>query len=156
MRSQSLRSSARLALSLVATVVLAACGPKLIPRTEIVDSKDNRDLIDVLMKYKEAFEAKDAKAVAALASPHYLDARDSISYETLEKQLTAYFEKTKQIHMEVTPRRAAIEGDHGRLDYIFALNYVLNTSEPQWRSQTDDKRMTFEREGNGWKVTSGF
>jgi hypothetical protein len=143
-------------LAATALFVGAACAPKMIPRTEIVDTPEAREMMDVLNKYKEGFEAKDAKAIAALASTRYLDARDSISYETLEKQLAGYFEKVKQVKIEITARRAAIEGDHARLDYIFAVNYVLNTNDPQWRSQTDDKRMTFEREGKTWKVTSGF
>ncbi len=135
---------------------LSACPPKFIPHTEIQDTPDNRAILDVMHAYKEGFEARDAKAITELASPRYLDARDSIGFETLEKQLSLYFERVRQDHLDVTPRRIVVEGEHARVDYIFALSYILNSAQPKWVSQTDDKRMTLARENGHWRVTSGF
>lgn len=140
----------------LAFALLAACAPRMIPNTEIPDTPEDRAIMDVAQRYRSAFEAKDAAMIMALASPRYLDSRDSISYEMLQKQLQEYFDKVSQAHLDLSPRRIVVEGDKARLDYIFALHYILNTTDPKWRSQTDDKRMTLERVNGAWKVTSGF
>jgi hypothetical protein len=137
-------------------VPLSACPPKMIPHTEIPDTPDNRAIIDVMHKYREAFQDKDAKPLVQLASPRYLDARDSIGYEMLEKQLQNYFDHVNAIHMDITPRRIVVEGDHAHVDYIFALNYLTKALNARWVSQTDDKRMTLEKENGVWRVTSGY
>jgi hypothetical protein len=135
---------------------MSACPPKYIPHTEIQDTPDNRAIMDIIHAYKDGFEAKDSKAIMSLASPRYLDSRDSIGYETLEKQLSYYFERVRQDHLDLSPRRIVVEGEHARVDYIFALSYILNSAQPKWVSQTDDKRMTLARENGRWRVTSGF
>src|SRR4051812_4693695 len=98
-------------ISLCLVIALSgACAPRVIPNTEVPDTPDNRAIVDVAQHYKQAMEAKDAEGVAQIASPRYLDARDSISYETLQKQLHDYFVKVGQIHLDFTPRRIVVEG----------------------------------------------
>ena len=155
-----MRSASHRAALLLSVIALAlsttGCPKKYIPGTEIPDTPDDRALLDLVNHFRDAFQAKDASGIAQLASPRYLDARDSISYDTLKEQLQNYFDKVKQVHLDITVRRITVEGTHARIEYVFSINYLLNTVDPQWRSQTDDKRMTVEREDNIWRVTSGF
>jgi len=135
---------------------LTACGPRMIPHTEIADTPDDRAILIICKRFREAFEARDAEAIVKLASPRYLDSRDNISYASLRDQLQATFDRTKELKLDVTVRRIIVEGDHARADYVFAINFLMNAAEPVWKSQTDDKRMTLERENGEWRVTSGF
>ena len=157
MTAPTLHRPLRLLLSVaVLAAPLTACPVPKIPHTEIDDTPDNRKLLIVCKRFREAFEAKDADAIVKLASPRYLDARDNISYASLREQLQTTFDRTRELKLDITVRRIAVEGEHAQADYVFGLNYLMNGVEPQWKSSTDDKRMTFERENGVWKVTSGF
>jgi hypothetical protein len=157
MRSPHFRGAAGLlsAFTLLA-LPLTGCSPRLIPGTEIPDTPTDRNLLTLMHHFRDSFQSKDTDALVAMASPRYLDARDSISYDTLKTQLKSYFDKVKELHLDVTVRRITVEGAHARIDYVFAINYLLDTVDPKWRSQTDDRRMTLVREDNTWKITSGY
>lgn len=157
MRSPSTRAPSGLFLGVILIALpLTACNPRMIPGTEIPDTPADRNLLTLMHHFRDSFQSKDADALVAMASPRYLDARDSISYDTLKTQLKTYFDKVKEVHLDVTVRRITVEGSHARVDYVFAINYLLDTVDPKWRSQTDDRRMTLVREDNTWKVTSGY
>jgi hypothetical protein len=142
-------------LGLLAT--LTACSPTLIPNTQIRDTEDNRAILDIVREYKNAFEAKDAKAIAALASPRYLDARDSVSKETLTQDLEKDFAKVKDIHLDINVRRIETEGNRAHVDYFFSEAFLLASTDQQWQRESDDKRMILERDDKiGWQVLSGF
>lgn len=156
-RSSRSRSSLRRAshrflagtLFVAAAVVVSGCAPKLIPNTTIRDTEDNRQILEVIRKYKNAFEAQDAQAIAALASPRYLDSRDNVSYDTLVNDLAEDFEKVKQVQLDIAVKRIEIERDIATVDYFFSSNVLIRgEGEDQWRTQTDDKRMTLVRDGD--------
>lgn len=141
----------------VTAALSMGCAPKLIPNTTIRDTQDNRQILEVIRRYKNAFEALDAQAIAALASPRYLDARHNISYETLVTDLEKDFEHVRQVQLDIAVKRIDIEKDVARVDYIYSANILIRgTGEDRWEKTTDDKRMTLVRDGNEWKVLSGF
>lgn len=143
------------ALPLLAVLALA-CSPSLIPGTTIPDTEDDRAILDLLRQYKNAFEARDAKAIAALASPRYLDARDSVSHETLEQDLVKDFEKIKDARLDVQVRRIEVARDHATVDYFYSTAFLVNAQGADWQRESDDKRMTLERVDRSWRVLSGF
>lgn len=146
-------------LAFALAALSCACAPAVIPGSQIPDTKDNRELLAILHDYKNAFEAKDAKAIASLASPRYLDARQSISKATLEGELAKDFARVKDLHLDVNVRRVVVERDVAHIDYFYSEAYQLDTVDAKWHRQSDDKRMTFQRAPkapHGWLVTSGF
>lgn len=148
------RPTFALAAALLA-LPLAACGPKMIGHTTIADTDDNREILDVLQKYREAYEARDSKAITELASPRYLDQRESISYDTLKTSLQADFERVKQLQLELTVRRIEIDDDRALVHYFYSTSFQLAGNET-WNTETDDKRMILAREDGRWRVLSGF
>ncbi len=148
----------RLSLAL-ACALACACAPALIPGSHIPDTADDRALLAVLRDYKNAFETKDAKAIVALASPRYLDERQSISYSTLENKLASDFAHVKDVHLDVNVRSVEVHGNTAYVDYFYSEDFILNTVDATWHRTSDDKRMTLVREPrapHGWFVTSGF
>jgi hypothetical protein len=139
-----------------ALLVIAACAPSLIPGTQISDTEDHRAILDVLRRYKNAFEAKDAPAIAKLASRKYLDARESISGETLEKVMGETFEKVRDARLDINVRRIDVQGDRAVVDFFYASASLVDTPTAQWKRESDDYRMHLEREGKEWKVVLGF
>jgi len=138
-------------------LVLASCGPKMIGQTQIEDTTDNRQILELLQKYRVAYEARDPAGITALASERYLDARDSISYATLKDGLAKTFERVKQLQLELTVRRVRHDGDRAEVDYFYSTSFQLvNAENDAWTTESDDKRMTLVRESDGWKVLNGF
>jgi hypothetical protein len=137
-------------------LVVTACAPSLIAGTTIEDTEDNKAVLDVLRRYKNAFEAKDAKAIIELASPRYLDSRDSISRATLEADLEKEFGRVKDVRLDINVRRIEVTRDRAVADYFFSTAYIVDAPSAEWKRESDDRRMILERDGKEWKVLSGF
>ena len=141
---------------------LAACSPSLIPGTRIPDKADNRAVIEVLGRYKQAAEALDMAGVLALASPAYFDrtsARGSppVDYAGLQKTLTEKFGRLKAIKMEITVKDVRAEGDRAEIDYFLVMHYSLDLPDKEkWYPESDDQRMTLSKVNGEWKVTAGL
>jgi hypothetical protein len=145
----------RLLLPLVLMAV-AACSPRLIPGTPLEETADNRAILDVLRQYKNAFEARDAASIAGLASGRYLDARDSISRETLDKSLAERFEHVKDARLDIQVRRIEVERQQATVEYFYATAFLIDAAGADWVRESDDKRMTLERTNEGWKILNGL
>lgn len=148
-------SASRL-LALFATVLVAACGPKLIPNTQINDTADNREILELVAKYRQAYEDRDAHAISELASDRYLDKRAGISKSTLEDNLQADFDRVRELQLEIQVRRIDVKGDQAVVDYFYSTSFLLKTPDATWETKTDDKRMDLVREADGWRVINGL
>src|SRR4051812_40248224 len=106
----------KVALILSALLGLAACTHATIANTPIEDNKQNRDVLEVLSRYKLAVEAKDVDAILGMVSPDYLDVaipgkvKDAKDYGALQAALKKDFNNTKTIRLEVHPREVKVEG----------------------------------------------
>jgi hypothetical protein len=146
----------RPALLVLVAVLATACKPSLIAGTQVQDTEDNRAILDVVRRYKLAFEARDAAAIGALASPRYLDERSSTSKAVLDQKLRDEFARVKDARLDVTVRKIAVEGARATVDYFFALALLVDAPTAEWVRESDEKRMILEREGGEWRVVSGF
>jgi hypothetical protein len=145
----------RLLMPLV-LMIAVACSPRLIPGTPLEDNGDNRAILDVLRQYKNAFEARDAGSIAALASQRYLDARDSISRETLDKRLAERFEHVKDARLDIQVRRIDVERQRATVEYFYSTAFLIDAAGSDWVRESDDKRMTLERTNEGWRILNGL
>lgn len=148
----------RAAAVLAAVSVLGAtgCAPRMIPNTQIRDTADNRAILEVVRRYKQAFEAMDVAAITALASTRYHDAGDNITYETLAEDLEKDFRHVKRAQLDLAVKRVEVRGDTAWVDYLYSTNLLIGGVEDEWHTHTDDERMVLVREDGRWRVTSGF
>jgi hypothetical protein len=149
-------TNARRLLLPLLLMVAAACSSRLIPGTPLRDTSDNRAILDVLRQYKNAFEARDAAAIAGLASQRYLDARDSISRETLDKRLGERFDHVKDARLDIQVRRIEVERQQATVEYFYSTAFLIDAPGSDWVRESDDKRMTLERTNEGWKILNGL
>ena len=153
----------KVALILSALLGLAACSHSTIANTPIEDNKQNRDLLEILSRYKLAVEAKDVDAILGMVSPDYLDvaipgrAKEAKDYAALQAALKDQFSRTKTIRLEVHPRDVKVEGDKAVVDYFYVVRYDPQLpSGSTWRSETDDARLKLQRQQGAWKIVSGL
>jgi len=144
-------------------LLLAACSHATIANTPIEDNKENRSVLDILSRYKQAVEAKDIDAILTLVSPDYMDvampgrARDAKDYAALKTALKEQFDRTRSIRLELHPRDVKVDGDKASVDYFYVVRYdPVLPSGTSWRSETDDARLKLQRTQGLWKIVSGL
>lgn len=153
----------RNATLLLATASLLACSHATLPGTEIPDSPQNRAVLDVFAKYRNALEARDATSLLALAAPAYADTGDAshgigpTNYASLQQKLQTDFARVNGIKLEATIKDIQVKGDDARLDYFQVLRYAVKTPTGEsWKSESDDARMQFLNVKGEWKIASGL
>ena len=147
---------------LAISLLLAGCAHHTIAGTSIRDEPETRAVLDVLNKYKEAMEEKNAGALLALAAPDYYDTsrvNRPIDYAALQKELPADVARLGGVRIELTIKDVNVEGPKARVDYFQVLRYAVKLPEggERWEpSQSDDARMKLVKQDGLWKIASGL
>ena len=150
-------------LAVFAILSLAACSHATIGGTNVADTRENREVVEVLGKYKMAAEAKDVDALMQLVSTDYFDVaipgkgRDARDYSQLKAALQQSFEKMKTLKLEMHLRDVKVVGDQANVDYFAISRYdlVLPSGE-KWFTDSDDARLKLQRQQGQWKIVSGL
>lgn len=147
----------------LAGLVAAGCATSTIGNTDIKDTEENREILEVVERYHRALESLDADAVLELVSPDYYedlgntDEADDYDYEGLARSLHEEFERTRTLRLDIRVDDISVEDDaaHAELYYdIRAQNEY--PSGLKWERTTDRTRLTFERVGDAWRIVSGL
>lgn len=140
-----------------------ACAHSKIPRTNIDDTDENREILKLVEEYQRAFEQRDAGAVLALVSPRFYedngntDRSDDYDYNGLQESLSKDFARTKAMQLEV--RVDAIEVDDELAFAELYYTYRAQNEYPaglQWDTGSDRTRLRFERHDERWLIVGGL
>jgi hypothetical protein len=148
---------------LVPLLALAlACGPRLLPGTDIRDDEDTRAIASMLETYRQAMEKRDAQAVLELVAPDYFDSSgaaeiaDDVDRDGLARRL-AELSKVSALHLQLTLRRVDVKDGVGQAEVFFDQYYrVATPNGPVARHDADVHRMTLKKLNGAWKFTSGL
>jgi hypothetical protein len=150
-------------LALLACLAVAACSHATLPGTNIDDTPQNRAVLDLFGRYKQALEARDSTALFSLAASTYTDPGDPsrglgpTDRASLQQKLQTDLSKVTGVRLEATVRDLEVKGEQARLDYFQVLRYAVATpSGEKWKSESDDARMRFVRVNGEWKIASGL
>lgn len=143
-------------------LLLAACSHNTIAGTSIPDKPETRAVLDVLNKYKEALEERNAQALLALAAPGYYDtsrANRPMDYAALQRELPADLARLAGVRLELTIKDVHVDGSKANVDYFQVLRYAVRLPDgsEKWEpAQSDDARMKLVQVDGGWKIASGL
>ena len=150
-------------LGFAACVGLSACAGKLIPRTSILDTDDNRAILDVVEDYHRALEQLDADALLAVVSPRYYedngntDESDDYDYEGLRKQLAEDFQRTKAMKLDLRIDAIEVEDDRAFAELYYKIHaHNAYPAGLQWDTGSDRTRLRFERADGRWLIIAGL
>ncbi len=150
-------------LTLAAAFALAACAPKLIPNTQVEDTRDNRAVYEVLRAYVVGLQTKDASAVLALVSPDYFDnagtplPTDDMDRAAVERSLATDLAKVDSLRLEMGVKRIDVKGDTASAELFYDGYYRVVTKEgPVPKRESDLHQMKLRRHGQTWLITSGL
>jgi hypothetical protein len=151
-------------IAILLALAASACTPRLLPGTEIHSNPDTRAIYDVLQRYRQAMEMRDASAVLALVAPDYFDTAgtpqpdDDADRGVLEKRLPEDLANVDTLKLELTVRKIDVDGDHAEAEVFYDEWYRAKTPAGGIapRRDSDVHRMRLRRIEGSWKFTSGL
>jgi hypothetical protein len=146
-----------------ALLVFAACTPRNIPGTQIPDTEDARAILNVMERYRNALEARDAKAIQGLVSKSFRDnsgtedPADDLTYANLSQELPALFSRIESPKVDMDIRKLEMKRD-GAATVIYYWNITWRVPALLDRPQRDSelKQMVFQKEDGQWRIVTGI
>ena len=128
--------SIRPVLLVFASPLLASCLSFFatnIPNTEVPDTSDNREVVNVSERYRHAVEQRDIRTLLSLASPNYYEdggtpqGDDDYGLDGLRRLLSVWSEEVKEIRYEMRYHRVTFENNGARalVDYTYTGSFTL-------------------------------
>lgn len=153
-----------LGFAILATVFsIGACAHNKIPRTEIDDTAENREILNLVEEYTRAVEHRDAAAVISMVSPKFYedngntDRSDDYDFNGLKSSLSEDFGRTKAMQLQVRVDDIKVEDDtaYAEVYYVYRAQNEY-PSGLQWDTGSDRTRLRFARENGKWMITGGL
>ena len=150
-------------LALVLVSVTGCANYALIPGTKVIDTKVNREIIEVCEKYRRAMEERDAPTLLALAHPNYYEdsgtpkGDDDYGYEGLKDVLQKRLGALKTLRYSIEYRRVEVAGHHAKIDIRYDASFQLATEMgDRWERKQNDKRIEMQNDGGRWLIVAGM
>jgi hypothetical protein len=149
---------------LAPVLLIGACAHSKIPKTEIDDTPENREILNLVEEYTRAVEHRDAAAVLAMVSPRFYedngntDRSDDYDYNGLKTSLPQDFQRTKAMQLQVRVDDIMVDDDDAYAEVYYV--YRAQNEYPaglQWDTGSDRTRLRFVREEGGrWLIVGGL
>lgn len=148
----------------VLLALAAACGPRLLPGTEVRETGDTRAIYDLIAQWVKAMNERNAPGVLALVSGDYFDdggtpdPGDDLDREGLEKAVTADLARVEGSKLGVTIRRIDVEGDAATAELFYDSYYRVKTPAGAAvpRRDSDVYQLRLKKAGDAWKISGGL
>lgn len=145
-------------------IALCACEPTMIPNTRVEDTRENREVVDFVEKYRLALEARNGGALLALASQNYFDdmgtpsGNDDIDYDGLKDALGRLREEVLGTRYQISYRAVTYDVDQKVLvDMLYTGWFRITASEgPVWKRRLEPHRIVLAREDGRYRILSGM
>lgn len=152
----------KLTLPLV-LVLLASCGHRYIKGTRIEDTRENKQVYDVIEDVRTGMEERNGDKVLAHVSPQYFEdmgtpePADDYGYEQLKTLVSESFTATKEMHVILDIHVIIVEDDKAWADVRYASRARIELpSGGQWDAHREFNRIELIRENDRWMIVSGL
>jgi hypothetical protein len=143
---------------------LIACEPTLIPNTRIEDTRENREVVEFVERYRLAIESRNTNALLALASKNYFDdmgtpgGKDDIDYDGLKEALGRLREEVLGTRYQISYRAVTFDTESRVLvDMLYTGWFRINTPDgPVWKRRLEPHRIVLAREDGNLRIVSGM
>lgn len=161
------------------TLFATACGPahlrsddlypedrnfRIDPESEILDTAEAREVLEVLYQYRQALVSKDFGTLLRLVSEDYYDnagtthtTADDWTRTNLPEIFEMMAEYAEEIQYRVLVKDLQVQGPQARIDFEFQYSFRYRVGETETLDAGRDvNRMEFVREGDRWRIISGM
>lgn len=166
------RSLALALAAVLAVPTVAGCkNTAIIPGTEIPDTPDNRELLQVIERFRTSFVRQDPAGILATAHPTYYDESgtddpsDDIVYEELGPILRRRIAQLESVRFTIEYLDVYMRRDRATvnvwIDATFRLKPILGDDgmprfPPRVVPKQDYAKFELIREGDSWLITKGI
>jgi hypothetical protein len=137
--------------------------PHNIQGTRVVDTPENRAVLEVCEKYRHALEDRDAETLISLASPQYFEdsgtpkADDDYGYDGLKQVILARLAALKAVRYNIEYRTIDVHADKAHVDIRFDASFQIATEMgDRWERKQNEKRLELVNNGKRWLFLSGM
>jgi hypothetical protein len=134
------------------------CSGERIANTDVCDTAENREVLEVCEAYRTALEKRDVEALLALTSKDYFedggneDPSDDIRRAELETYLLDQFKNVQEIRYELRYRKIRL-GPTTRVDVTHAASFRFGT---EWKRRVSDNTIELRREAGKLLIVGGM
>ncbi len=154
----------RLTFFAAALVATSACGPRLIPGTDLNDTDDTRAILKVMEIYRAAVEARDAQRVISLVADSFKDdlgtasPEDDLDYAGLRAKLPQSLARLEDVHLEMNVRKVDVDTREkvARAIFTYTTSFRMPGLSAKPQNDSEIKEMHFKQVGDQWKILSGI
>ncbi|HOA12682.1 MAG TPA: nuclear transport factor 2 family protein [Myxococcota bacterium] len=151
---------------IIAALPLVACAARQIPGTAVDDTPANRDIVEVIEKYRKACEKKDIDGILEVVSRNYFsnfgttsNTDDDYGYEQLVKNMLPILrDEIKAVSYMVYVKKISFPRENvawADVEHSYKFYYV-EQGKDRWKPGTNFKRFEFAKEDGVWRITSGL
>jgi hypothetical protein len=139
-------------------------GFQVAEEAEIPDTTVNRQVIDVLVHYRNAVVQKDFGSLKRLISEEYYDnagstdtTEDDYSAEHLGEVFELMAQHADEIKYNVLVQEVGVQKDRAYIDYKYdyAYQYAVG-NEVAWDAGVELNRLELIQENGSWRIVSGL
>ena len=153
-----------LALALTPLLLVAACATAKIKGTDLDDTAQNREIVDVVERYRVAVESRDARSLKALASKHYYEnastthtSGDDWGRPELEEVVERFKKHVMAVNYVIAIKAVRIVGNRADVDFVHTWAFQYTDGERDaWTRSSDRNRLELIKESDGWHILSGM
>jgi hypothetical protein len=144
---------------------LCACAHQhYIPGTKIPDEPRNREIVQVVEKYRHAVQDMKVADLMAMAHPHYYEhsgtpiGNDDYSYKGLLKVIRTRIGQLVTMRCNLKYLRVRWQAEHiAEVEIYISANFQLKTAEGErWHRMTDYNKMVLVKERGRWQFIRGM
>ncbi len=155
----------RLTPLVLIALALCACTVKKIPGTDIDDTGETRLILDVLTKYRVAFEARNVDDVVKLTDPGFHDDHgtatlvDDWTAKNLSEELNKLFAQVDEVRVDITVRKVEFdeEQNNAKVTYRWSESYRQPAISTKTKTESDIKQVHLKKAADrDWKIVSGI
>jgi len=145
-------------------LLLVACATPKIADTEFDDTSENREVFNLVERYRSAIESRDKDALGRLASRHYYEnasttwsSGDDWGQPQLGEVVGRYADAVKAMTYDVKVLALTFAGERADVDleHTWAFQYS-DGEKDNWTRKTDENRLELVREDGAWRILSGM
>jgi len=152
-----------LAFLLMVSGVSGCATVSVIPGTTVRDPRQNREILEIVEKYRRAMEERDAATLLALAHPQYYEdsgtpkGDDDYGYQGLRDVLAKRLGQLRTLRYNIEYRKIDVEGSRAKVDIRYDASFQLATEMgDRWERKQNDKRIELENDGKRWLIIAGM
>jgi phage gp29-like protein len=137
----------------------------MIPETQIPNTSENREIVQVVEKYRQAIENRDIKALKSLVSRKYYenasttsDDSDDYGYAQLEEKILPLLkDNIKNVQYVITLKKIEVKDEKAFADYEYNSKFFyVEGGKEQWSAKNDFNRLEFIKEDGVWRILRGL